>query len=116
MNIEALRNDANHFSIIIGPFHHVIDSKFLLFSSDDLSIVMSLACRSMETEDTPPVSSAGPLTEEQVDEVTEEDSLVKESCHDSGIDIRDTSIPPVVPVQTNKKVNNFMETKVKIVL
>lgn len=61
----------------------------------------------METEDTPPVSSAGPLTEEQVDESTEEDSLVKESCHDSGIDIRDTSIPPVVPVQTNKKVSSY---------
>lgn len=58
----------------------------------------------MDTEDTPPVSNTGPLTEEQVDESTEEDSLVKESCHDSGIDIRDTSIPPIVPVQTNKKV------------
>lgn len=58
----------------------------------------------MDTEETPPVSNTGPLTEEQVDESTEEDSLVKESCHDSGIDIRDTSIPPIVPVQTNKKV------------
>lgn len=61
----------------------------------------------MDTEETPPVSSTGPLTEEQVDESTEEDSLVKESCHDSGIDIRDTSIPPIVPVQSNKKVRIF---------
>lgn len=59
----------------------------------------------MDTEETPPVSSAATLTEEQVDESTEEDSLVKESCHDSGIDIRDTSIPPIIPVQTNKKVS-----------
>lgn len=58
----------------------------------------------MDTEEAPLVCSAVPLTEEQVDESTEEDSLAKESCHDSGIDIRDTSIPPIVPVQTNKKV------------
>ncbi|CAH0556672.1 unnamed protein product [Brassicogethes aeneus] len=33
----------------------------------------------------------------------DEDSLVKESCHDSGIDIRETSLPPVVPHVQPKK-------------
>lgn len=52
----------------------------------------------MDTEDGPSVSPA-PLLEEHIEE---DDSLAKESCHDSGIDIRDTNIPIVAPVPTKK--------------
>lgn len=48
--------------------------------------------------------SAPAVAEEHIDE--EEDSLAKESCHDSGIDIRESSLPPIVPIPT-KKVSQF---------
>lgn len=50
-----------------------------------------------------PVISRSSL-QEQVDEDTE--SLNKESCHDSGIDIRESSLPPIPPPIPNKKVSN----------
>ncbi|XP_063918186.1 oxidation resistance protein 1 isoform X4 [Zophobas morio] len=49
--------------------------------------------QSIDTDEMPTIASAM-LQEDQIDE---EDSLIKESCHDSGIDIRETSIPPIVP-------------------
>ncbi|XP_017782907.1 PREDICTED: oxidation resistance protein 1 isoform X4 [Nicrophorus vespilloides] len=55
---------------------------------------------SMDTDDLPLSASPGPLAEEQIEE--EDDLLTKQSCHDSGIDIRDTSIPPIVPVASKK--------------
>lgn len=51
-----------------------------------------------------PAMSAPAVAEEHIDE--EEDSLAKESCHDSGIDIRESSLPPIVPIPT-KKVSQF---------
>lgn len=47
----------------------------------------------MDTEDLPVIQSA--LLPEEIED---EDPNAKPSCHDSGIDIRDTSIPPVAPV------------------
>ncbi|XP_023310477.1 nuclear receptor coactivator 7 isoform X2 [Anoplophora glabripennis] len=55
--------------------------------------------QSIDTDEMP-VLSAPPVAEEHIDE--EENSLAKESCHDSGIDIRETSLPPVVPIPTKK--------------
>ncbi|KAK9730099.1 LysM domain [Popillia japonica] len=49
--------------------------------------------QSMDTEDVPVIQSA--LLPEEIED---EDPNAKPSCHDSGIDIRDTSIPPVAPV------------------
>ncbi|KAJ3633378.1 hypothetical protein MTP99_010331 [Tenebrio molitor] len=49
--------------------------------------------QSIDTDEIPPISSSM-LQEDQIDE---EDSLVKESCHDSGIDIRESSVPPIAP-------------------
>ncbi|XP_074040420.1 TLD domain-containing protein mustard isoform X3 [Leptinotarsa decemlineata] len=56
--------------------------------------------QSIDTDELPAISSAI-LQEEHVDE--EENSLNKESCHDSGIDIRETSLPPILPIQQKKK-------------
>ncbi|XP_023310479.1 nuclear receptor coactivator 7 isoform X4 [Anoplophora glabripennis] len=56
--------------------------------------------QSIDTDEMP-VLSAPPVAEEHIDE--EENSLAKESCHDSGIDIRETSLPPVVPIPTKKQ-------------
>lgn len=39
-----------------------------------------------------PTMSPLPQPEEQTE--SEDDAPLKESCHDSGIDIRDTSLPP----------------------
>lgn len=47
-----------------------------------------------------PASSPNLLQEEQVE--SEDDSLVKQSCHDSGIDIRETSVPPVQTIPAKK--------------
>lgn len=58
----------------------------------------------MDTEDVPQVLSSSTLTEETVEAVEDKEVESKESCHDSGIDIRETSIPPIQPVQ-NKKVS-----------
>lgn len=58
--------------------------------------------QSIDTDEMPAVSAPA-LAEEQQNIDEEEDSLAKESCHDSGIDIRETSLPPVVPIQTKKK-------------
>ncbi|KAI4465810.1 nucleolar protein 7/estrogen receptor coactivator-related [Holotrichia oblita] len=49
--------------------------------------------QSMDTDDVPVLQSA--LLPEEIED---EDSNGKPSCHDSGIDIRDTSIPPAAPV------------------
>ncbi|XP_049822531.1 oxidation resistance protein 1 isoform X5 [Aethina tumida] len=57
--------------------------------------------QSIDTDEMP-IISAGILQEEQIGE-EDEDSLVKESCHDSGIDIRESSQPPIVAVQTKKQ-------------
>lgn len=51
-----------------------------------------------------PAVSVVSLPEEHVEEEDENDSLNKESCHDSGIDIRESSLPPVPPPLPNKKV------------
>lgn len=61
----------------------------------------------MDTDETPVLSGPMTLAEEQTEEIKTEDEEIKESCHDSGIDIRDTSIPPpppIVPIP-NKKVS-----------
>lgn len=58
---------------------------------------------SMDTDELLPLS-ASPAPPSNNDE--DEDSLTKQSCHDSGIDIRDTSMPPVVAMPT-KKVSSF---------
>lgn len=43
------------------------------------------------------------MQEEQVENIEEEEETIsKESCHDSGIDIRESSLPPVVPIPTKK--------------
>ncbi|KAJ8916218.1 hypothetical protein NQ315_016357 [Exocentrus adspersus] len=58
--------------------------------------------QSIDTDEMPAVSTPAVVEEQQhIDE--EEDSLAKESCHDSGIDIRESSLPPVVPIQTKKQ-------------
>ncbi|XP_008194049.1 nuclear receptor coactivator 7 isoform X14 [Tribolium castaneum] len=49
--------------------------------------------QSIDTDEIPAISSSM-IQEDQIDE---EENLVKESCHDSGIDIRESSIPPVAP-------------------
>ncbi|XP_044268620.1 oxidation resistance protein 1 isoform X2 [Tribolium madens] len=49
--------------------------------------------QSIDTDEIPAISSSM-IQEDQIDE---EENLVKESCHDSGIDIRETNIPPVAP-------------------
>ncbi|XP_065172062.1 nuclear receptor coactivator 7 isoform X10 [Atheta coriaria] len=54
---------------------------------------------SMDTDELLPLS-ASPAPPSNNDE--DEDSLTKQSCHDSGIDIRDTSMPPVVAMPTKK--------------
>lgn len=56
--------------------------------------------QSIDVDEMPAVSAPA-VAEEHIDE--EEDSLAKESCHDSGIDIRETSLPPVVPIPTKKQ-------------
>ncbi|KRT84418.1 hypothetical protein AMK59_2995, partial [Oryctes borbonicus] len=48
--------------------------------------------QSMDTEETPVLQSSALLPEEIIED---EEPNAKPSCHDSGIDIRDTSIPPV---------------------
>lgn len=63
-------------------------------------IIYLIFLRSIDTDEMP-IISAGILQEEQIGEEDEE-SLVKESCHDSGIDIRESSQPPIVAVQTKK--------------
>lgn len=55
--------------------------------------------QSIDTDELPAVSASS-LQEEHEEE---EEQLAKESCHDSGIDIRETSLPPVIPIQTKKK-------------
>ncbi|KAJ8951799.1 hypothetical protein NQ318_019772 [Aromia moschata] len=55
--------------------------------------------QSIDTDEIPALSSSS-VQEEHLDE---DDSLAKESCHDSGIDIRETSLPPVVPLPTKKQ-------------
>lgn len=42
----------------------------------------------MDTEDVPQVLSSSTLTEETVEAVEDKEVESKESCHDSGIDIR----------------------------
>lgn len=59
----------------------------------------------MDTDEIPQLSTST-LAEENVCEDKEDET--KESCHDSGIDIRETSIPPIVPVQ-NKKVSTMLK-------
>ncbi|KAJ8926700.1 hypothetical protein NQ314_020916 [Rhamnusium bicolor] len=56
--------------------------------------------QSIDTDEMPALSSSG-VQEQHIDE--EEDSLVKESCHDSGIDIRESSLPPVMPIPAKKQ-------------
>lgn len=58
--------------------------------------------RSVELEEGSIVSPI--LVQEEQQEESEDDSLVKQSCHDSGIDIRETSVPVVQNIPT-KKVN-----------
>lgn len=48
-----------------------------------------------------PIHSSS-MQEEHVENIEEEDIISKESCHDSGIDIRESSLPPVIPIQTKK--------------
>lgn len=55
-------------------------------------------CRSTDTE---PSTSPAPLMEEQTED---EDILVKQSCHDSGIDIREGATNPIVVPISSKKV------------
>ena len=45
-----------------------------------------------------------PLTDKLQEEPVGEEVLDKQSCHDSGIDIRDTTVPPPVTSSTTKKV------------
>lgn len=50
--------------------------------------------------DTEPSTSPAPLLEEQTED---EDILTKHSCHDSGIDIRESApLPMVVPISAKK--------------
>lgn len=55
--------------------------------------------QSIDTDELPAVSTSS-VQEEHIDE--EEDNLIKESCHDSGIDIRESSVPPVLPIPPKK--------------
>ncbi|KAG5888498.1 hypothetical protein JTB14_015743 [Gonioctena quinquepunctata] len=57
--------------------------------------------QSIDTDELPAISAPN-LQEKHIDE-EEDDDLNKENCHDSGIDIRDTSLPPIVPIQQKKK-------------
>ncbi|KAL3282082.1 hypothetical protein HHI36_005281 [Cryptolaemus montrouzieri] len=56
---------------------------------------------SLDVDEMPIHSSS--LQEEHVESVDEEEIISKESCHDSGIDIRESSLPPVVPISTKKQ-------------
>lgn len=51
-------------------------------------------------------SSPGPASNTSAEDQQDDDLLIntsaKPSCHDSGIDIRDAGLPPVVPLQTKK--------------
>ncbi|CAH1962605.1 unnamed protein product [Acanthoscelides obtectus] len=58
--------------------------------------------QSIDTDELPAISSPV-LQEQQATDDDEQDSLNKESCHDSGIDIRESSLPPVPPVVHKKK-------------
>ncbi|XP_045471483.1 nuclear receptor coactivator 7 isoform X3 [Harmonia axyridis] len=56
---------------------------------------------SIDVDEMPIHSSS--MQEEHVENIEEEDIISKESCHDSGIDIRESSLPPVIPIQTKKQ-------------
>ncbi|XP_044750372.1 nuclear receptor coactivator 7 isoform X3 [Coccinella septempunctata] len=57
---------------------------------------------SIDVDELPMHSSS--MQEEPVEQIEEEEETIsKESCHDSGIDIRETSLPPVVPIPTKKQ-------------
>nr|CAH7760996.1 unnamed protein product [Callosobruchus chinensis] len=58
--------------------------------------------QSIDTDEMPAISASA-LQEQQATDDDEQDSLNKESCHDSGIDIRETSLPPIPPVVQKKK-------------
>lgn len=54
-----------------------------------------------------PAVSVSSLPEEQATEEDDDDSMNRESCHDSGIDIRE-SLPLVPPPLPAKKVSFFL--------
>ncbi|XP_050515358.1 oxidation resistance protein 1 isoform X2 [Diabrotica virgifera virgifera] len=56
--------------------------------------------QSIDTDEMPAITPTGAPDDHIQDE---DDSLNKESCHDSGIDIRESSIPPIVHVPPKKK-------------
>lgn len=57
-----------------------------------------------------PAISAPSLLEAQVEE-DDDDSMNRESCHDSGIDIRESSLPPIPPPLPAKKVGVVLQTR-----
>ncbi|XP_060518604.1 oxidation resistance protein 1 isoform X9 [Cylas formicarius] len=60
--------------------------------------------QSIDTDEIPAISSSiqEDSTEEKPDD-DDDDDEIKQSCHDSGIDIRESSLPPVIPVPTKKQ-------------
>ncbi|XP_072396847.1 oxidation resistance protein 1 isoform X4 [Diabrotica undecimpunctata] len=56
--------------------------------------------QSIDTDEMPAITPTGAPDDHIQDE---DDSLNKESCHDSGIDIRESSIPPIVHIPPKKK-------------
>ncbi|CAH1117849.1 unnamed protein product [Phaedon cochleariae] len=56
--------------------------------------------QSIDTDEIPAISTSS-FQEENIDE--EDGSNKEESCHDSGIDIRETSLPPILPIPQKKK-------------
>ncbi|KAK9870388.1 hypothetical protein WA026_007953 [Henosepilachna vigintioctopunctata] len=56
---------------------------------------------SIDVDEIPMHSSS--LQEEQAENIDEEEVISKGSCHDSGIDIRESSLPPVIPIPSKKQ-------------
>lgn len=72
---------------------------------------MHLYYRSVDTDEMPAVSVSS-LPEEQAVEEDDDDSMNRESCHDSGIDIRE-SLPLIPPPLPAKKVSYIKKFKNK---
>lgn len=66
-------------------------------------MIIYFSDRSVDTDEMPAVSVSS-LPEEQALEEDDDDSMNRESCHDSGIDIRE-SLPLVPPPLPAKKVS-----------
>lgn len=64
--------------------------------------------QSIDTDEMPVISMSAP--DDSTNDNEDDDNDVKESCHDSGIDIRESCVPPpppIVPIHTKKVITSF---------